>query len=89
MPPDEEECRPHVESGTHKIDPGEKIISALESSEDRTRVLREHGYSLSVIEGVIRWNRMRAAGVRWEPEPIRYPKPDGPIVYPKQDREAA
>jgi hypothetical protein len=84
MRPDEEKSRPG-EAAIPKIDPGAEIrIFDVESSEDRTRrVLRQYGYSDSVIEGVIRWNRMRAAGVKWEPEPIRYPMPGGPVVYPK------
>jgi hypothetical protein len=77
------------EPAPYKINPDEKISLDADLSAARTRrVLTEYGYPDWVIEGVITWNRMREAGVKWEPEPIRYPRPDGPIVYPKPPEAA-
>jgi hypothetical protein len=73
-PPDEDERRPG-RGGAHKINPGEKISLAVNASSARTvRVLGEYGYADWVIEGVLRMNRMRADGVKWEIRPIEYPK---------------
>ena len=63
------------EPAPHKINPGEKISLAVNDSAARTaRVLREFGYSEWVIQNVLRMNRMRADGVKWEIRPIEYPK---------------
>jgi hypothetical protein len=48
-------------------------LSRDHASEDDLTWLAE--YPEWVRAGVRRWNRMRAAGVKWEIRPIVYPKP--------------
>jgi len=73
---DEDQRRPG-RGGADKIDPGARSTLGADPTAARTvRVLRECGYPGWVIEGVLRLNRMREAGVKWEIRPIVYPKRD-------------
>jgi hypothetical protein len=76
-PPDEDERRPG-RGGAHKINPGEKISLGADLTAARTvRVLSEYGYPEWVIEGVCRWNRMRADGVSGKSARSSTRKPTG------------